>query len=102
MLDTGVSVENLQITISDKQVLHNISVVFPKNQITAIIGPTGCGKTTLLRALNRLHDDNAAIHVTGSVFLDGMDIYKAANVREVRRRIGMVFQRPNPFPQSIL
>jgi phosphate transport system ATP-binding protein len=82
------------------QALHNISIEFPENQITALIGPSGCGKSTFLRTLNRINDTIRGSRVTGEVVLDGGSIMHV-DVTELRRRVGMVFQRPNPFPKSI-
>jgi phosphate transport system ATP-binding protein len=70
----------------------------PANKATALIGPPGCGKSTFVRCLNRMHETNSAARVSGQVLLDGMNIYKDLSPIEVRRRVGMVFQRPNPFP----
>ncbi|MHB8618080.1 MAG: phosphate ABC transporter ATP-binding protein [Chloroflexota bacterium] len=97
-----VSVEDLAVSIDGRPVLRDINVAFAEHGVTAIIGPTGCGKTTLLRSLNRMHDGNPAIKVHGRVTFNGTNIYGDVNVRDVRRRVGMVFQRPNPFPQSII
>src|SRR5208283_2801658 len=82
------------------QALHNVSIDFPENQITALIGPSGCGKSTFLRTLNRINDTIRGARVTGEVVLDGNSIMEV-DVTELRRRVGMVFQRPNPFPKSI-
>jgi phosphate transport system ATP-binding protein len=82
------------------QALHNVSIDFPENQITALIGPSGCGKSTFLRTLNRINDTIRGARVTGEVVLDGNSIMQV-DVTELRRRVGMVFQRPNPFPKSI-
>ncbi|MFZ0217814.1 MAG: phosphate ABC transporter ATP-binding protein [Candidatus Dormiibacterota bacterium] len=100
----AMSVEGLRVSAGGRELLHGIEAQFPSEQVTAIIGPTGCGKTTLLRALNRLHDETPGIGVSGgSVRLGTRDIYREVEgVRELRRRVGMVFQRPNPFPQNIL
>jgi phosphate transport system ATP-binding protein len=82
--------------------VENVSISFPANQITAIIGPSGCGKSTLLRSLNRMTELIPRAHVEGAVLLDGQDLYsQTVDVVDLRRRIGMVFQRPNPFPMSI-
>jgi len=100
---TGMAVEDVRVRAGQKELLHGITARFPVNRVTAIIGPTGCGKTTLLRTLNRMHDSSPDITVSGRVLLDDRDIYtEVRGVRELRRRVGMVFQRPNPFPQSIL
>ncbi len=90
---------DLQIEFNRVPVVRGISLDFPARKITAIIGPSGCGKSTLLRAFNRMHDLTPGARVTGTVTLDGRDIYgKAEDAVLVRRRIGMVFQKPNPFP----
>jgi phosphate transport system ATP-binding protein len=97
-----MSVNDLRVRVPEKELLHGVDAVFPRNEVTAIIGPTGCGKTTLLRTLNRLHDAGSGISVSGRVLLGERDIYRDfPNARELRRRVGMLFQRPNPFPQSI-
>jgi len=82
------------------QALHSISIDFPENQITALIGPSGCGKSTFLRTLNRINDTIRGARFTGEVVMDGSSITQV-DVTELRRRVGMVFQRPNPFPKSI-
>ncbi len=97
-----LKVEDVHVYARDKELLKGINVAFPARQVSAVIGPTGCGKTTLLRAFNRLHDVAGDLRVTGRILLDGEDIYRSEGVRDIRRRIGMVFQRPNPFPQTIL
>jgi phosphate transport system ATP-binding protein len=82
--------------------LNGISLSIPRNQVTAFIGPSGCGKSTLLRSFNRLNDLIEGVTIGGTVLLDGADIYATdVDVAELRRRVGMVFQRPNPFPKSI-
>src|SRR5882757_2204923 len=79
--------------------VHDINLAFPSNVMTAIIGPSGCGKSTLIRCLNRMHEVVPGARATGQVLLDGADIYAAGiDPVQVRARIGMVFQRPNPFP----
>src|SRR5215471_3306513 len=79
--------------------VHNINMTISANQVTAVIGPSGCGKSTLVRCFNRMHEVVAGARVDGEVLLDGDDIYAAAvDPVDVRRRIGMVFQRPTPFP----
>jgi phosphate transport system ATP-binding protein len=97
-----VRLTDLRVGFGDQEILHGISADFPVHRIISIIGPTGCGKTTLLRTLNRLNELVPNFHLAGRVELNGEDIYKDMHdVRDVRRRIGMLFQRPNPFPQSI-
>lgn len=82
------------------QALHDISIAVPQKKITALIGPSGCGKSTFLRTLNRINDTIKTAHYNGQVLLDGQDVLEL-DVTNLRRRVGMVFQRPNPFPKSI-
>jgi len=93
----GISVEKLVAWFGQKQVLNGISMKMGANLVTAIIGPSGCGKSTLIRCLNRLHETVPGARQSGRILLDGRDIYQMDPV-EVRRTIGMVFQKPNPFP----
>ena len=94
-----IRVEELNAFYGSNQVLHRINWEIPHKKITAIIGPSGCGKSTLLRCLNRLHELKPNARAEGRVYLDGMNIYNPyVNVIQVRRKIGMVFQKPNPFP----
>jgi len=81
--------------------IKNISMDIPENEITAFIGPSGCGKSTVLKSLNRMNDLVPKCKITGDILLDGKDIYHNTDVNELRRRVGMVFQQPNPFPMSI-
>lgn len=98
----GVSVEQLRVQLGGRPLLEEVTTAFERNRITALVGPTGCGKTTLLRAINRLHDHTPGMRVSGTVMVDGDNVYdRDIDVRELRRRVGMVFQRPNPFPQTI-
>lgn len=98
-----IRVENLNFYYGDKPALEGISVPIQERQITALIGPSGCGKSTFLRCLNRMNDTIRGARVEGHVLLDGVDIYaRGTNVVDLRKRVGMVFQRPNPFPQTIL
>lgn len=94
-----IEIQSLSAWFGSKQVLQDITMKIKENLVTAIIGPSGCGKTTLIRCLNRMHELTPRAKVTGRVLLDGEDIY-SENVDPVtvRRRIGMVFQKPNPFP----
>ena len=97
-----IRVENLDFHYGDERALSNISMVIGDRQITALIGPSGCGKSTFLRCLNRMNDTIPGTRIEGRVLLDGQDIYAPyTDVVDLRRRVGMVFQRPNPFPQSI-
>ena len=100
--DTKLSVENLDVWYGDDHALKDVSMEIPENSVTALIGPSGCGKSTYLRCLNRMNDRIKAARIDGSVELDGTEIYDPnANLVELRKRIGMVFQSPNPFPKSI-
>ncbi len=94
-----IEVENLDALFGTKQVLHNIDISIQENRITAIIGPSGCGKSTFIRCLNRMHEVVPHAKVKGKVLVDGKDIYNGdIDPVDIRRRIGMVFQKPNPFP----
>lgn len=102
MEDIKLSVRNLNLYFGKKQILKNINMMIPKNQVTALIGPSGCGKSTLLRSFNRMHDLSNEAKVEGELKLDDLNIYDKKNsVTEIRRRIGMVFQKANPLPKSI-
>ncbi len=93
---------DLNLWYGQKQALKSISMEIPENKITALIGPSGCGKSTFIRCLNRMNDLVANIRVEGRILYDDLDIYgKDVDVVELRKRIGMVFQKPNPFPMSI-
>ncbi len=99
---TKIGVEHLSFYYGDKLALSNISMVIRDRQITALIGPSGCGKSTFLRCINRMNDTIPGTRMEGRVLLDGQDVYAPdTDVVDLRRRVGMVFQRPNPFPQSI-
>ena len=94
-----LSAENISVWFGERQVLENVNLVFPANKVTALIGPSGCGKSTFLRTLNRMHELIPSAGLAGSVLLDGQDIYAPEmNAVDVRIKIGMVFQKPNPFP----
>ncbi len=95
------TIENLQLFYGSFQALKNISLNIPEKEITAFIGPSGCGKSTLLKTLNRMNDLVEDCRIEGRVLLDGEDIYGKIDVNDLRRRVGMVFQKPNPFPMSI-
>jgi phosphate transport system ATP-binding protein len=98
-LKAKLVVESLRAGFGDKKALEDVSIGFKENAVTAIIGPSGCGKSTLIRCLNRMHEVTPTAWVTGRVLLDGHDIYSPeSDPVNVRRRIGMVFQKPNPFP----
>jgi phosphate transport system ATP-binding protein len=97
-----IKVENLRFYYGDSRALHGIDLDFPAKQVTALIGPSGCGKSTLLRCFNRMNDLVDGSRVEGQVLLDGENIYaKSTDVIELRRKVGMVFQKSNPFPKSI-
>ena len=95
------TIENLDLWYGDFQALKSINLNMPANEITAMIGPSGCGKSTLLKTLNRMNDLVVGCRISGSVRLDGEDIYGDMDVNHLRKRVGMVFQKPNPFPMSI-
>jgi phosphate transport system ATP-binding protein len=95
----GVKVKGLHAYYGDNEAVKGIDIDFPPNEVTAIIGPSGCGKSTMVRCINRMHEEIPGARATGSVTLDGFDVYgPSVNVTGVRRMIGMVFQKPNPFP----
>jgi phosphate transport system ATP-binding protein len=97
-----VEIDHLSLWYGEKQALRDISMSVPKHRITAYIGPSGCGKTTLLRCLNRMNDLVDGVRIAGTVRLGGTDIYDPSlDVTELRKRVGMVFQKSNPFPKSI-
>ncbi|WP_324663406.1 phosphate ABC transporter ATP-binding protein PstB [Haloarcula sediminis] len=100
--ETKLSVRDLDVWYGDDHALKGVSMDIPENSVTALIGPSGCGKSTFLRCLNRMNDRIKSARIDGSVELEGTEIYDAnANLVELRKRIGMVFQSPNPFPKSI-
>lgn len=94
-------VENMDFYYDSFKALKNINIEVKENEITALIGPSGCGKSTFLRSLNRMNDLIEGTKVEGQITLDGVDIYKDYDVIDLRLRVGMVFQKPNPFPMSI-
>lgn len=96
-----IKVKNLNLYYGENQALKNISIDLEENKVTAFIGPSGCGKSTFLRTLNRMNDLIDNVKVEGKVLVDGEDIYKSKDVIALRTKVGMVFQKPNPFPMSI-
>ena len=100
--EAKIRFEELNLFYGAFQALRQVSMAMAERQITALIGPSGCGKSTLLRTLNRMNDLIAGVRITGRALVDGKDIYApGTDVTELRKRIGMVFQRPNPFPLSV-
>lgn len=94
--------KDINFYYGETQALHNVSLSMKENTVTALIGPSGCGKSTYLRLLNRMNDLIDNTKMTGSILIDGMDVYeKNTNVDDLRKNVGMVFQKPNPFPKSI-
>ncbi|MBQ8310913.1 MAG: phosphate ABC transporter ATP-binding protein [Clostridia bacterium] len=101
MNNSKIEVKNLDLWYDKFQALKHINLSLPANRITAFIGPSGCGKSTLLNAFNRMNDLVEGCRITGEVTLDNQNIYGDMDVNDLRRRVGMVFQKPNPFPISI-
>jgi phosphate transport system ATP-binding protein len=97
-----IETKNLNLWFKDNHVLKDVNLAIKENAVTAVMGPSGCGKSTLIRAMNRMNDVISGCRVTGEVYVDGKNVYEdGTNVYDLRRRVGMVFQRPNPFPKSI-
>ena len=96
-----IEIKNLDLFYDDFQALKQVNMQIREHQITAFIGPSGCGKSTLIKSLNRMNDLIPSCRITGSVTLDGEDIYGDMDVNLLRKRVGMVFQKPNPFPMSV-
>ncbi|WP_230487845.1 MULTISPECIES: phosphate ABC transporter ATP-binding protein PstB [Novosphingobium] len=97
-----MSAKNVSVFYGEKRAIDDVSIEIPQRYVTAFIGPSGCGKSTFLRTLNRMNDTIASARVEGDILLDGEDIYKSGmDVVQLRARVGMVFQKPNPFPKSI-
>lgn len=96
-----IKIENVDLYYTDFHALKNINMSVKEKEITAFIGPSGCGKSTLLKSLNRMNDLVEGCKITGKMSLDGVDIYKDMDATVLRKRVGMVFQKPNPFPMSI-
>ncbi|MCX7711220.1 MAG: phosphate ABC transporter ATP-binding protein PstB [Clostridia bacterium] len=92
---------NLDLFYGDVQALKNISIDIEEKRVTALIGPSGCGKSTFLKTLNRMNDLIASVRIQGEVFFDNLNVYEQYDIVELRKRVGMVFQKPNPFPMSI-
>ncbi len=102
MRDTKIQVNDLSLYYGEKQALKEISMQIPANKVTALIGPSGCGKSTFLRCINRMNDLIPSVKITGELLVEGIDIYdKNVDVVNIRKKIGMVFQKSNPFPKSI-
>jgi len=100
--NTKIRTKELSLFYGKKQALHHISMDIPTNQVTALIGPSGCGKSTFLRALNRMNDLIDDVRIEGEVLVDDIDVYdKRVDVVELRKQVGMIFQKSNPFPKSI-
>lgn len=101
-MKTKIKFENFSLWFGEKQILKNINLEIPEKNVTAIMGPSGCGKTTLLRCINRMNDLIPNVKVCGKVFIDNENIYgENVNLLALRKKVGMVFQKPNPFPKSI-
>jgi phosphate transport system ATP-binding protein len=97
-----VETKNLNLWFKDNHVLKDINLTIKENAVTAIMGPSGCGKSTLIRTMNRMNDIISGCRITGEVYVDGKNVYEdGTNVYDLRRKVGMVFQKPNPFPKSI-
>ena len=101
-MESKISVSNLNLYYGSNHALKNVSMEIPKKEVTAFIGPSGCGKSTFLKTLNRMNDLVDGVRIDGKVLLDGEDIYSAdVDTTLLRKKVGMVFQQPNPFPMSI-
>ena len=96
-----IEIQNLDLFYGNFQALKSVNLSIPEHEVVAFIGPSGCGKSTLLKTLNRMNDLVEGCRITGTVTLDGVDIYKDFDVNLLRKQVGMVFQKPNPFPMSI-
>lgn len=97
-----LEVRNLNTFFEDAQILKNVNMDVPENSVTALIGPSGCGKSTFLRTINRMNDLIPTFSHDGNIYLDGVDVYDdSVDVVDLRKKVGMVFQKPNPFPKSI-
>ena len=96
-----IKAEDLDLYYGDFKALKNINIAIAQKEVTAFIGPSGCGKSTLLKTFNRMNDLIESCRIDGKVYIDGQDIYEDIDVTMLRKRVGMVFQRPNPFPMSV-
>lgn len=101
MNNIKINVENLELFYGDNKALKCINMKIKENKVTALIGPSGCGKSTFLRTLNRMNDLIEGVRIKGEILVDGEDVYKSDDVIKLRTKVGMVFQKPNPFPMSI-
>jgi len=98
-----IEIKNLSYWYGPQQAIQDVTITIPENRVTAIIGPSGCGKSTLIKAVNRIGEVAGEVRIEGDVMLDGRSVYgKDVDLVDLRRRVGMVFQKPNPFPQTIL
>ncbi|NDF43873.1 MAG: ATP-binding cassette domain-containing protein [Actinobacteria bacterium] len=103
MAGTGLEAKNVHAWFGSKHVLEDISMEFPRGTVTALIGPSGCGKSTFIRTLNRMHEFIPTAALAGEVLLDGKDVYQpGVDVTKIRLQVGMVFQKPNPFPSMTI
>lgn len=100
-MDSKIRVKDLNLRYKEFHALKNVNIEIPANEITAFIGPSGCGKSTFLKTLNRMNDLVEGCKITGEVLLDGENIYNGIDVNLLRKRVGMVFQKPNPFPMTV-
>lgn len=96
-----INTNNLNLYYGETHALKNITIDVEEQKVTALIGPSGCGKSTFLKTINRMNDLISSVRITGDVFLDNVNVYKEYDIVELRKRVGMVFQKPNPFPMSI-
>ena len=96
-----ISTKALNLFYGDIHALKDITIDMEENKVTALIGPSGCGKSTFLKTLNRMNDLVTGVKITGEVYFEGLNVYKECDIVELRKRVGMVFQKPNPFPMSV-
>lgn len=100
-MNKTIQVSDLDLFYGNNQALKNVNIDIEKNKVTALIGPSGCGKSTFLRTLNRMNDLIESVKITGKIIFEGIDIYKDYDAIRLRKKIGMVFQKPNPFPMTV-